>query len=104
MALPKMQRVFAAAAVVALLTAGAPGRAEAAGTDLAGAVADAWSSFLEWAFGSSSSAWHQPGGGDEATNGPGNGNGNGYGRPAWVPGPPDVDKGSGLDPNGGGDD
>lgn len=99
MALPKMQRVFAAATVAALLMAGAPGRAEAAGTGTAsGGAADAWSSVWNWALRQLPvlRLWL---GEDEGTD---SDNEHRRGRPAWVPGPPEVDKGSGLDPNGGG--
>lgn len=97
MALPKTQRVVAAAAVAALLTAGIPGRAEAAGT---GRVESgtAWSSLWNWAL-SQLPVLREWLGEDE---GQGGGNGVGRGnRPGAFPPPPDVDKGSGLDPNGG---
>lgn len=103
MALPKMQRVFAAAAVAALLMAGVPGRAEAAGTRGAGNATDAWSSLLSWALSQMPPPIRLWLGEDEGR-GPGNGNGNngnGNGRGAPFVTPPDVDKGSGLDPNGG---
>ncbi|HEX2222697.1 MAG TPA: hypothetical protein VHN15_00675 [Thermoanaerobaculia bacterium] len=96
MALPKMQRVFAAAAVAALLMAGVPGRAEAAGTGTAGST-DAWSSLWNWALSQMPPTirlWLGEDGGE------GN-NGNGQGRGAPFVTPPDIDKGSGLDPNGG---
>ena len=104
MALPKMQRVLAAAAVAALLTAGAPGRAEAAGTGAAGSTTDAWASAWDWVLSQLPPVLRLWLGEDEGQ-GNGNGNGNGRGhRPGAIPPPPDVDKGSGLDPNGGGDD
>jgi hypothetical protein len=97
MALPKMQRVFAAAAVAALLMAGVPGGAEAAGTGTAGSTTEAWSSLWSWALNQMPPVIRQWLGEDE-----GNGNGNnGNGRGAPFVTPPDVDKGSGLDPNGG---
>lgn len=95
MALPKMQRVFAATAVAALLMAGVPGRAEAAGTGTAGT--DALTSLWNWAVSQMPPTIRLWLGEDE-----GNGNnGNGQGRGAPFVTPPDVDKGSGLDPNGG---
>lgn len=100
MALPKMQRVFAAAAVAALLMAGAPGRAEAAGNDVAAGLSNALSSLWAWAVEQARGGTPGPPQGPGENEGT-NGNGHGRGRPAWVPGPPDVDKGSGLDPNGG---
>lgn len=102
MALPKMQRVFAAAAVAALLTAGAPGRVEAAGTGATGSTTDIWTSAWNWVLTQVPPLRLWLGEGEDEGQGQGN-NGRGH-RPGAIPPPPDVDKGSGLDPNGGGDD
>lgn len=82
-----IRRIVVALVLVAFLVPALPSQAEAASTGVTASVLDAWAQFWNWVLGKNPDLPSQAQG---RRNGP----------PPNIP--PDNDKGSGIDPNGGG--